>query len=62
LPWPKNLSGHEFHYSTGSPHKLPALFMAKNALGNELAPMGAVSGRVIGSYAHVIDAMGEEKQ
>ncbi len=62
LPWPKNLTGHEFHYSRGTDHKLPALYQASDALGNELAPMGAVLGRVMGSYAHVIDCKEEEKQ
>ena len=56
LPWPKSLTGHEFHYSSarqirgGTP-----LFSATDALGEELPPMGLVHGRVMGSYAHVID-------
>jgi cobyrinic acid a,c-diamide synthase len=32
------------------------LFAATDALGAALAPTGAVAGRVMGSYAHVIDA------
>ncbi|VAW19671.1 Cobyrinic acid a,c-diamide synthetase [hydrothermal vent metagenome] len=60
LPWPKDLSGHEFHYSTGSRHELTPLFAASDALGNELEPMGAVLGRVMGSYAHVIDHKEDE--
>jgi cobyrinic acid a,c-diamide synthase len=55
LPWPRNLLGHEFHYSSGSSGSDP-LFTATDAVGSELAPMGAVAGRVMGSYAHVIDA------
>lgn len=58
LPWNAKLTGHEFHYSTGSGHELPPLFQARDALGGELAPMGAISGRVMGSYAHVIDVDG----
>ena len=56
LPWPKSLTGHEFHYSSarqirgGTP-----LFTATDALGEDLPPMGLVQGRVMGSYAHVID-------
>ncbi len=61
LPFAENLTGHEFHYSTGSKHRLAPLFGAFDALGNELAPMGAVLGRVMGSYAHVIDAKKETK-
>lgn len=56
LPWPKTLTGHEFHYSSAdlSPG-VEALFSARDALGAELAPMGMRIGRVMGSYAHVID-------
>jgi cobyrinic acid a,c-diamide synthase len=56
LPWPKSLTGHEFHYSSarvirgGTP-----LFTATDALGEELPPMGLVERNVMGSYAHVID-------
>lgn len=58
LPWPHELTGHEFHYSSSTPGNLPPLFEAKNAVGEGLSPMGAVNGRVMGSYAHVIDVMG----
>jgi cobyrinic acid a,c-diamide synthase len=53
LPWPQDLMGHEFHYSTGGTAN--ALFSSTDALGNPLPPMGAIAGRVMGSYAHVID-------
>jgi cobyrinic acid a,c-diamide synthase len=53
LPWPADLMGHEFHYSSGTSGD--ALFSATDALGTALPPMGAVLGRVMGSYAHVID-------
>jgi cobyrinic acid a,c-diamide synthase len=54
LPWPSDLMGHEFHYSTGN--GADPLFAVTDALGTGLPPMGAVVGRVMGSYAHVIDA------
>lgn len=53
LPWPADLMGHEFHYSSGTSGD--PLFSATDALGTALPPMGAVLGRVMGSYAHVID-------
>lgn len=56
LPWPHHLKGHEFHYSTASPTNLPPLFEATDALGVHLPALGAVDGRVMGSYAHVIGA------
>ena len=56
LPFAKNLSGHEFHYSSCSKTKLPTLFGAKDSSGQNLAAMGAVLGNVMGSYAHVISA------
>ncbi len=56
LPWPPALAGHEFHYSAAGPRSAPPLFAATDALGEPVAPMGAVAGRVMGSYAHVIDA------
>jgi len=54
LPWPRELLGHEFHYSSGGSGE--PLFEATDALGTTLPPMGSVVGRVMGSYAHVIDA------
>ena len=56
LPWPKNLRGHEFHYSTlESQQAGENLFHAQNSQGEELAPMGLRIGNIMGSYAHVID-------
>jgi cobyrinic acid a,c-diamide synthase len=46
--------GHEFHYSSGA-QSGPPLFTATDALGAEQGAMGTVVGRVMGSYAHVID-------
>jgi cobyrinic acid a,c-diamide synthase len=56
LPWPPRLYGHEFHYSTGHVLGGDPLFLANDALGEPQPTMGAVLGRVMGSYAHVIDA------
>lgn len=56
LPWPGHLNGHEFHYSSAKQSRLTPLFAATDALGEPLPPMGAVIGRVMGSYAHVVDA------
>lgn len=56
LPWPGHLNGHEFHYSSAKQSRLTPLFAATDALGEPMPPMGAVIGRVMGSYAHVIDA------
>ncbi len=53
LPFARDLLGHEFHYSAGA--GAAPLFEATDALGTTLPPMGAVVGRVMGSYAHVID-------
>lgn len=55
-PWPYELKGHEFHYSTevtrgvGEP-----LFAARDALDNDLGEAGLRIGSVAGSYCHVID-------
>jgi cobyrinic acid a,c-diamide synthase len=55
LPWPADLNGHEFHYSSVKQTRLTPLFASTDARGDPLPPMGAVAGRVMGSYAHVID-------
>ena len=55
LPFPARLNGHEFHYSSARQTRTAPLFSATDALGEVLPPMGAVAGRVMGSYAHVID-------
>ena len=56
LPWPGHLNGHEFHYSSAKQSRLTPLFAATDARGDALPPMGAAIGRVMGSYAHVVDA------
>jgi cobyrinic acid a,c-diamide synthase len=56
LPFSQHLAGHEFHYSSARQTRGMPLFHATDALGEALPPMGLVQGRVMGSYAHVIDA------
>jgi cobyrinic acid a,c-diamide synthase len=56
LPFPAQLNGHEFHYSAARRTHGTPLFAATDALHEALPPMGLVDGRVMGSYAHVIDA------
>ncbi|VAV92027.1 Hydrogenobyrinic acid a,c-diamide synthase (glutamine-hydrolyzing) [hydrothermal vent metagenome] len=56
LPWPKNIKAHEFHYSTVTDNqKADALFSAEDTTGKPLGPMGLQRGKVMGSYAHIID-------
>jgi cobyrinic acid a,c-diamide synthase len=48
-------AGHEFHYATVERETGDtALFRAKDARGNDLAAMGRCSGRVMGSFLHLI--------
>lgn len=55
LPWPRELTGHEFHYSSARRTHGTPLFEATDALGEAQPQMGLVEGNVMGSYAHVID-------
>ena len=56
LPFPTLLRGHEFHYSTLAPSaKMPSLFTMADAAGTSLGDRGTRIGRVMGSYAHIID-------
>ncbi len=48
--------GHEFHYaSIVSEGAAPALFMAEDARGRDLGPVGRRVGNVMGSFMHLID-------
>jgi len=48
--------GHEFHYATiVEEGPGPSLFRLTNAAGHQLAPAGRRSGRVAGSFIHLID-------
>jgi cobyrinic acid a,c-diamide synthase len=57
LPWTRSLTAHEFHFASivaegqGEP-----LFQAEAADGEALGRIGLRRGRVMGSFAHVIDA------
>lgn len=56
LPFPGGVAAHEFHYASvvreGAAERL---FSACDALGQPLSDMGLLRGRVMGSFAHVID-------
>ena len=55
-PFKTTLAAHEYHYAiTLRAEGLP-LFLAWDAEGGELPPMGLRTDRVCGSFAHVIDA------
>lgn len=59
LPWPCDLTGHEFHYaSVVREGDGTALFQATDALGERLPDMGRINGSVSGSFAHVIGPAG----
>jgi cobyrinic acid a,c-diamide synthase len=47
--------GHEFHYATIVRAAGDALFETKDARGRALGTMGQISGRVMGSFLHLID-------
>ncbi len=56
LPWPGMLRGHEFHYARlSTEHDGAPLFAATDSEGHELPPMGTRNGRVMGSFAHIVD-------
>jgi len=72
LPWPRDIRGHEFHYSSqlpsrfsrqldarmpASPYILSPMFAQDDALGTALPPSGLRLGKVMGSYAHVIEGV-----
>jgi cobyrinic acid a,c-diamide synthase len=56
LPWHGALRGHEFHYATTVREAGEPLFLAHDAEGADLGPCGLRQGRVMGSFAHVIEA------
>lgn len=57
LPWSAPLTAHEFHFaSIIEEGDGDALFEATDASGQMLGPIGRRHGRVMGSFAHVIDA------
>jgi cobyrinic acid a,c-diamide synthase len=56
LPWRGVLNGHEFHYATTLRAEGAPLFLAHDAEGADLGEAGMRAGRVMGSFAHVIEA------
>ncbi|WP_370160207.1 cobyrinate a,c-diamide synthase [Limimaricola soesokkakensis] len=54
-PFAGDWSAHEFHYATTLSARGDALFVARDAEGTALPPMGLRAGRVCGSFAHLID-------
>ncbi|HUF87570.1 MAG TPA: cobyrinate a,c-diamide synthase [Thermohalobaculum sp.] len=56
LPWHGALRGHEFHYASTLRAEGEPLFLARDAEGADLGECGLRLGRVMGSFAHVIDA------
>ncbi|WP_298494402.1 cobyrinate a,c-diamide synthase [uncultured Maritimibacter sp.] len=52
---PGQHKAHEFHYATTLSAQGAPLFDATDALGEALAPMGLIEGRVAGSFAHLIE-------
>ncbi|MEM9012008.1 MAG: cobyrinate a,c-diamide synthase [Pseudomonadota bacterium] len=56
-PWSGPLFGHEFHYSTMVRAEGAPLFQATDSTGADLGPIGLRQGSVMGSYAHLIDAV-----
>ena len=56
LPWKGQLTAHEFHFaSIVDEGRGERLFEAEDASGSQLGPIGLLRGRVMGSFAHVID-------
>jgi cobyrinic acid a,c-diamide synthase len=55
LPWHGVLRGHEFHYATTVRAAGDPLFLAHDAEGADLGEVGLRHGRVMGSFAHVIE-------
>jgi cobyrinic acid a,c-diamide synthase len=56
LPFPPRLRGHEFHYSTLAEQvRGDHLFTMQDASGASLGTSGLRNGRIMGSYAHIID-------
>lgn len=54
-PWTRPCVGHEFHYATTVSARGSPMFKAADAEGKPLPDQGLVSGRVSGSFAHIIE-------
>lgn len=55
LPWHGVLRGHEFHYAVTVKAEGAPLFLAHDAEGADLGETGLRAGKVMGSFAHVIE-------
>jgi cobyrinic acid a,c-diamide synthase len=55
-PFAGMFTAHEFHYATTLKAEGQPLFAAEDAEAKPLADMGLSTGRVHGSFAHIIDA------
>lgn len=55
-PWDRPMLGHEFHYSTVVQCEGDPLFRVQDSMGDDLGAAGLISGRVMGSYAHIVEA------
>lgn len=49
------LNGHEFHYTSATREEGEPLFEATDAMGQSVGKCGLRSGKIMGSYLHVID-------
>ncbi|MEL6478348.1 MAG: cobyrinate a,c-diamide synthase [Pseudomonadota bacterium] len=56
-PFEGRYAAHEFHYCTTLHATGAPLFQAEDAQGTRLAPMGLRQGTVMGSFAHLIEAI-----
>ncbi len=55
IGWAAAFKGHEFHYtSTLTEHGTP-LFQMNDSLGTDIGPTGLRRGRIMGSFAHVVE-------
>ena len=52
---PAQFRGHEFHYGRETRNDGAPLFTVQDARGRDLGQMGCRSGRVMGSFIHLID-------
>lgn len=55
LPWHGVLRGHEFHYASTVRAEGDPLFLAHDAEGADLGEAGLRAGKVMGSFAHLIE-------